>query len=103
MKYRTLLIAVFLAGLACSGDGAPTIQVLDNAFSPSNITIAPGGRVTWAWNGQNPHDVVFDPGSGLANSAVQTTGAFDATFNNSGTYNYQCTIHAGMTGTVIVR
>jgi plastocyanin len=103
MKLWTLLIAIFVYGLACSGDGAPTVQVLDNAFEPSTITIAPGGRVTWAWNGQNPHNVVFDPGSGVNSSAIQTSGAFDITFSNSGTYNYQCTIHPGMTGTVVVR
>ena len=99
----TAAVVLALGVLGCSGDGgAPTVQVLDNAFEPAAINITVGTRVNWSWNGRNPHNVIFDQSTGLPSSGVQTEGAFDITFSATGTFNYQCSIHAGMTGTVTV-
>ena len=40
-------------------------------------------------------------GDGYA-SATRTSGTFIHTFTAPGTYKYSCTIHTGMTGTVVV-
>jgi len=94
----------FLAAGCSTGDGTSvTVQVLDNQFDPATVTISNGMRVNWGWNGRNPHNVVFDPSTGMPSSAIQTEGAFDITFTRAGTFNYECTIHPGMTGTVVVR
>jgi plastocyanin len=60
-------------------------------------------RVNFVWNGRNPHDVVFPPASGLPSMAIQTTGSFNVTPSATGTFPFQCTVHPGMTGTLIVR
>src|SRR6185295_11392242 len=105
MKALKVLCAITVLASGCSmGDGTSvTVQVLDDAFAPSTITIAPGIRVNWGWNGTHPHNVVFAPNSGVVSSATQITGGFDITFMTPGTYNYECTVHPGMNGTVVVR
>lgn len=109
IRFRSgaIAIAVAVAPLpACSGStdsDSVTIQVLDNAFSPGSVTVAPGTRVSFAWNGTSPHNVVFAPGSGLPSSAIQTSGSFSITPETPGTWAYECTLHPGMTGTLIVR
>ncbi len=71
------------------------------SFSPAAITIARGGTITWTNGTGVLHNVTFVPATG----APQNVGNFSAgsgvrTFSTSGTFNYQCTNHAGMTGQI---
>lgn len=77
-----------------------SVDVGDNFFNPTSVSIAQGGDVTWTWTGAATHNVTFTSGS---NSATQTSGTFSRTFPDTGSFNYQCTIHSGMTGTVVVQ
>ena len=76
-----------------------TIKVNNYSFSPSNATVASGQTVTW----------VFETGAHSAttsafNSGIRTMGqTYSFTFNTSGTFNYVCSIHSGMTGSVTVK
>lgn len=85
-------------------NAAPPLQaavsVVDFEFDPSSSTIAAGGEVTWTWGGSVDHNVTFATGT---NSATQTAGTFSRTFATAGSYPYQCTIHPGMDGTIIVQ
>src|SRR5688572_12423059 len=36
------------------------IEMLDYEFSPANVTIATGGKITWINQGQAPHDATAD-------------------------------------------
>lgn len=76
------------------------VSVIDYSFDPSSTTIAAGGEVTWTWGGTVGHNVTFSTGP---NSATQTSGTFSRTFPTAGSYPYQCTIHSGMDGTIIVQ
>ncbi len=72
------------------------------AFSPSCVTIAGGGTVTWTFGAQ--HNVTFTgakPPQG--DIPDQSTGSVSRTFPAAGTYPYHCTLHNGMNGTVIVQ
>jgi plastocyanin len=70
-------------------------------FSPSSVDIAVGGVVTW--NFAITHNVTFNAAAGApANIPDTSSGSASATFTATGKFNYQCTIHAGMTGAVIV-
>ncbi|MBE0611323.1 MAG: hypothetical protein IH609_18215, partial [Dehalococcoidia bacterium] len=71
-------------------------------WSPAKVTIAPGGSVTWAWSGNDFHDVVVDAlGYSSGNPAKQ--GSYTLTFPSAGTYAVSCTIHPDtMRGTVVV-
>ena len=101
-----LLACAAAAVLACStgtDSNSVTVQVLDDAFDPGNVSITLGMRVNFVWNGQHPHDVVFTPGSGIPSAGIQTSGTHSVTPSVTGTFPYQCTVHPGMTGTLTVR
>ena len=74
------------------------VGVVDNAFEPANLQVIAGEDVTWTWNGSNDHNVIGDS----LESPVQDTGTFIYTFDEPGEYEYVCTLHAGMDGTVVV-
>ncbi len=81
--------------------GANEVRVGNNFFTPSTRTVAAGTTVTWTWNsGANDHNVVFTDGPA---SAIQSSGTFTRTFDDAGTFPYQCTVHGpSMSGTVVV-
>jgi plastocyanin len=109
---RRLLVALttLLILVGCGGDDGPseptdgganaTVGVQNNLFSPSTVTVAVNGTVAWLWNsGGVAHNVTFADGS---TSGDRTSGSFERIFSTVGAFNYQCTIHPGMTGSVNV-
>ena len=106
-----------LATAACFSDAPPVVApppVLPttatveasstaNTFSPATVTIAKGGSVTWNI-GTRRHNVTFfaNPAAPL-NIESATSVTQSRTFTAAGTYPYNCSLHAGMTGTVIVQ
>jgi uncharacterized protein YjdB len=70
-------------------------------FSPASVDISAGGTVDWTF--ETFHNVTFlglaPTGGSIGNTS---TGVVSRTFTTAGTYNYTCTIHPGMNGTVIV-
>jgi plastocyanin len=103
-----IVVALALAVVGCSaattqaGGSDPVatseVSVDDDVFEPAAVEVAAGAAVTWTWVGNNPHNVT---GEGFA-SETQTSGTFSHTFDQAGTYAYACTIHPGMTGTLVV-
>ncbi len=81
-----------------------TVNVADNSFTPNAVTITKGTAVNWAWVGTtSAHNVTFANTPGKpANIGDMTSGSMQRTFDTAGTFNYQCTNHAGMTGSVTV-
>ncbi len=90
------------------GGGGPTVTtavtVTGNAFVPSAIQVSPGAMVTWTWaSGGVTHNVTF-PSAAIDDSADQASGTFQAVMPTTpGTYLYQCTLHSGMGGSVLVQ
>jgi plastocyanin len=71
-------------------------------FTPPTVDIANGGTVTWSF-GQLTHNVTFGGQTGApANIATTTNTQVQRTFGTSGTFGYNCTVHPGMSGTVVV-
>jgi len=102
-----LAAAVLLVTAACTSDTTASavgqVTVGNNFFSPGSVSPDGNGVVTWTWNsGGTLHNVTFDdlfPGSGNLGS-----GSFsrDFTGTNPGPIGYQCTLHPGMAGQVVV-
>jgi plastocyanin len=105
-----LLVLVASGLVACSSSHAATpaapvanqgaaVSLKNIAFTPRTVTIQTGQAVVWTWHdGSVPHNVTF-PGF---HSVIQTGGTYVHTFDTAGTFQYSCTIHSGMTGTVVV-
>jgi plastocyanin len=74
------------------------------AFTPGTVTIAVGGTVAVAF-GSVAHNLYFDNGPTGAPANIPGTNANltkALTFPTPGTFVYNCHIHPGMHGTVIV-
>ena len=83
---------------------APITLVANNFFSPTSQTITAGDSVLFNWNGVTvAHNVTFAVVAGApTNIGNNTSGSFWRVFATPGTYNFQCTNHPGMTGSVTV-
>ena len=92
------------------GDPTPvrdaTVQATPaEQFTPGRINLLVGGTVTYAF-GSLAHNVFFDNGpTGAPDNitAPSSNKSVTLTFNTKGTYVYNCHIHPGMKGTVVVQ
>ena len=106
-----LIVSALVAVSACGDDGggsasSPSVQIVDNAFSPGTLRVKTGTTVSWTWAGHNTHSVVgtFDGQDYNSGDHTRADG-FTAThrFSTAGTYEYVCGFHGGsMRGSVIV-
>ncbi|HEX7120937.1 MAG TPA: hypothetical protein VF178_01115 [Gemmatimonadaceae bacterium] len=75
----------------------------DYIFTPRDVVIRAGGSVDWTF-GSLEHTVYFQGGAGApANIASGLNTTVSRSFSQTGNFAYSCTIHPGMSGTVIVR
>jgi len=71
-------------------------------FVAPTVTVAVGGTVTWTI-GSVAHNVSFTAATGApTNIATTSATSTSRTFTTVGTFPYNCTLHSGMTGTVVV-
>ena len=82
-----------------------TINIRDMMFTPSQITIAKGGSVTWTNNDTVTHTVIDDLSNvgGPASGDIPPGGKYSFTFNKTGSFQYHCRIHPSMRGTIVVK
>ncbi len=76
-----------------------TVVVDDHDYEPEHVEISAGQTVGWNFQDRMDHDVAFDDGPA---SPIQREGTWTRTFDEPGTYEYLCTLHPSMTGTVTV-
>jgi plastocyanin len=103
-----LVLAFTILLAACQRDrsasatpvvGTHDVSARNLQFEPPAIQVRTGTTVTWHFeDGAVGHDVKAD-GFG---SPVRKSGTFSHRFDQPGTFQYRCTLHANMTGRVIV-
>jgi plastocyanin len=85
------------------------VEVIDNAFTPTKVTITSGSSVRWAWSNQNynTHNVTLQKGPKGVKKFRSVNGArgltFTHKFTKAGTYTFNCTIHPDMIVKVTVK
>lgn len=85
-----------------TNSGTNTISIKNLVFNPSALTVTNGTTVIWINNDGVDHTVIAE--GGLFNSGLLGNGQnFTYTFSIPGTYNYSCSIHPNMRGTIIVQ
>lgn len=112
---RLFRLLPFLALAACGKDAASpeqnfpqqvSVQATATAqptFSPSAVQLATGGTVTWVF-GAVAHNVNFGSAQGAPANITGSNAntSVSRTFGTRGTFAYGCSLHPGMTGSVIV-
>lgn len=110
-------LSIALVG-ACGGDDSYPTEDVDptpvstatvqatpaERFTPGRVNLIAGGTVTFAF-GSLEHQVFFDRGPAGAPEDIPEPTAnktVTRTFTTPGTFVYNCRIHPGMSGTVVV-
>jgi plastocyanin len=99
-----LTVAVFArtAHAATTAKEGAKVSIANFAFTPAEVTIAPGESITWTNEDGAPHGLEYDdraPGTDL----LLPGASFSRRFDRPGAYDYSCSVHPYMTGRVIVR
>ena len=83
----------------------PGCEIQDICYIPSSIVIEKGKQVTWVNQDSAFHSVTsgfYDEPTELFDSGhLDPFESFSLTFDESGTYDYFCTLHPWMRGQVI--
>lgn len=82
--------------------GSVVVEVGDNTFTPDAVEVVVGDTVVWDFDAtRRNHDVSFIDDPARA-SDILDDGAWSTSFDEPGTYPYECTLHSGMGGQVVV-
>ena len=77
---------------------------IDNfSFAPKMATSAAGKRVTWVNHDDVPHQVVSANRAFPPSKVLDTGERYEHVFERAGSYEYFCSLHPTMTGTIAVR
>ena len=115
-RWLALLLACMALGLVVAGcgddddddggggggGGAAEVSMEGIAFQPAEVTVSAGDTVTWTNNDSVGHDVTADSFSSGDPGGMASGDTFEQTFEEAGTFDYVCTVHPGMEGTVVV-
>jgi Icc protein len=71
-------------------------------FTPPTLTVAAGSTVTWINNDDVPHLIVNVQGKFKQSPILDTDQRFTAKLEKAGTYQYFCSLHPKMQGTIVV-
>jgi amicyanin len=98
------LVAAFLGAthVLAGAALAESVKIDEFAFSPPSLTVKIGTAVTWLNKDDIPHTVAAKTRV-FKSKALDTNDSFSFTFNEAGTYEYFCSLHPHMTGTIVVQ
>ena len=72
-------------------------------FTPPTLNVKPGTKVVWINNDDVPHLIVNVQNKFKQSPVLDTDQKFSATLTKPGTYDYFCSLHPKMQGTVVVQ
>jgi plastocyanin len=103
----TFASLVLTAGVTASrtARAADATITIDNfTFTPAEIRVAPGTKVTWVNNDDIPHVIVdaTDPRA-MKSPPLDTDNRFSFVYAKAGSYPYFCGLHPHMQGTVVLQ
>jgi plastocyanin len=98
----TLALRPQMAHAATVAKEGAKVSIVNFAFTPPEIMIAPGESVTWTNDDGAPHGLEYSDGA-PGTDLLLPGASFSRRFDQSGTYDYSCSIHPYMTGRVVVR
>src|SRR5215208_4134288 len=77
-----------------------TVEILNNAFNPDQLNVAPGTTVTFVNNDNVPHTANSD--TKLFDLEIPPGSSYPVVLEGEGTVPYHCELHPDMKGTIVV-
>jgi plastocyanin len=103
--FAGLLALALLAPLPAVAEPAATAETtvkIDNfTFAPQSVTIKAGTTVTWINQDDIPHAIAAT-GKAFRSKVLDTDDKYSFTFTTAGVFEYFCSLHPHMTGTIVV-
>ena len=100
--FAAALLLALASGLPGTAQAATLEVKIDNfTFSPQRLTVKAGATVTWTNRDDIPHTVTSSS-KVFRSNALDTDDKYVFTFATPGVYEYFCSLHPHMTGTVVV-
>ncbi len=87
---------------AASGDGV-AVSMKGLQFEPKSVSVKVGQTITWTNKEPIPHNVIANDGADFKSEIFDEGKTFEYTADKAGTIRYECTLHPGMEGTIIVQ
>jgi plastocyanin len=106
-----LLGAVLLLAVATARAANHRVAIGHYQWSLPQIHLDLGEHVTWYWvgpdtmhsvTGTSPNDAAWDSDRGINTPNHSLGDTYQLTFNEPGTYTFQCKLHSSVRGTVLV-
>jgi len=104
LRRAALGIAVVLTIAAFALPAAaeePMVKIDNFTFNPPTLTVKTGTTVTWKNEDDIPHTVASDT-KVFKSKALDTDDSYSFTFTTTGVYEYFCSLHPHMKGTIVV-
>jgi plastocyanin len=95
------LLAGFAVMAAPAGVENTDAKIDNFSFAPQRLTVKAGTTVTWTNKDDIPHTVASTT-KAFKSKVLDTDDKFSFTFTNAGIYEYFCSLHPHMTGTIVV-
>ena len=91
-----------LSKAAVTGNAPTQVDVIvyESAFTPTDITVAKNGTVRWTNQDAIQHTAT---GQSFDTGPLNAGQSKSVTFPQTGTFNYVCSLHPGMRGTITVQ
>ncbi len=77
------------------------VEIADFDFSPRELTVQAGAAITWTNRDSAPHDAT-DAAGAWATGTLRQGKSAAIVFDSPGEYEYLCTVHPDMKGTLTV-
>ena len=99
-----LVAAVVPVTGVAGATGSKTVTLEDIAFAPRSLSVSKATKVAFAFRDDGTtHNVTSTTRRRFKTIADRASGLVSRTFTRAGTYRFECTLHPGMTGRIIVR
>ena len=107
MTKRSLSAAIFAGLLQLASFGSlaaaeeATVKIDNFTFAPQRLTVKAGTTVTWINGDDIPHTIA-STAKAFRSKVLDTDDKFSFTFATPGAFEYFCSLHPHMTGTIVV-
>jgi plastocyanin len=98
---QVVLLAGAITFSTVPARSAETVKIDSFSFVPQRLTVKAGTTVTWDNKDDIPHNIASTTKL-FRSKVLDTDDHFSFTFTTPGTYEYFCSLHPHMTGTIVV-